>query len=172
MRIGIREQLGLIILLTSLLPLFVLALATWFNNYNFVVGIKQESLALTASLKAQQISANLLLIQATCSTIVTRILLQQSIKTFYLDDGQNYNFTTALTDVNGGLVSGGLAALLQVTVYSRNLTGNPYGILNATATDSGMIRSITCAVQALDRQPDLLDRFRNPAAKCYRQQWY
>jgi osomolarity two-component system sensor histidine kinase SLN1 len=82
MRIGIREQLAAVVLLTSLIPLAILAIATWVNNHNFVVGITSQSLALTASLKAAQIASDLLLIQSTCATIVTRILLQEAIKNF------------------------------------------------------------------------------------------
>ena len=40
MRIPIREQLGLLVLLTSLSGLAVVAISTWVNNYNFVVGIR------------------------------------------------------------------------------------------------------------------------------------
>lgn len=137
MRIGIREQLGLVVLVTSLVPLIVLALATWFNNYNFTVNTKQGALSLTASLKASQIAADLLLIRATCSTIVTRILLQQSLRNFYAG---NEDFTEAREDVSGALASGGLSSLLQVVVFSRNETGDKSGILNVTAKASGRLR--------------------------------
>ena len=40
MRIPIREQLGLLVLLTSLTALAVIAIATWITNYNFVLGIR------------------------------------------------------------------------------------------------------------------------------------
>jgi len=113
MRIPIREQLAGFLLLTSLVPLAVLAIATWINNHNFVTGITSNSLSLTASLKATQITSDLLLIQATCSTIVTRILLQNALKTYYRGNQTEENWTRALPDVRGALKSGGIASLLQ-----------------------------------------------------------
>ncbi|TVY82586.1 Two-component system protein B [Lachnellula suecica] len=140
MRIGIREQLGLVVLLTALVPLAVLAIATWINNHNFVVGVTSESLSLTASLKAAQVASDLLLIQSTCSTITTRILIQAAIKSFY--QGNETATDTidpsndAYSDVSSALVAGGLSALLQVSVFSRNATGNPTGILRTTGNTS------------------------------------
>jgi osomolarity two-component system sensor histidine kinase SLN1 len=133
MRVGIREQLAAVVLLTSLIPLAVLAIATWVNNHNFVVGITSKSLQLTASLKAAQIASDLLLIESTCSTIVTRILLQNALRSFYKGNTTTANWAAANNDVTGALASGGLSSLLQVTIFSRNGTGNPFGILNATA---------------------------------------
>jgi osomolarity two-component system sensor histidine kinase SLN1 len=135
MRIGIREQLGFVVLVTSLVPLAILAIATWINNHNFVVNITSQSLTLTASLKASQIASDLTLIQSTCSTIVTRILLQDAIKSFYKGNTNASNWTNATDDVSGALASGGLSALLQVTVYSRNSTGDPSGLFNVTGNN-------------------------------------
>jgi osomolarity two-component system, sensor histidine kinase SLN1 len=113
MRIPIREQLAGFLLITSLVPLAVLAIATWINNHNFVTGITSNSLSLAASLKATQIASDLLLIQATCSTIVTRVLLQDALKTYYRGDKTPQNWADALPDVKGALRSGGFASLLQ-----------------------------------------------------------
>lgn len=92
MRIGIREQLAVVVLLTAFIPLAVLAIATWINNHNFVVDITNQSLSLTASLKAAQIAADLLLIQSTCSTITTRLLIQDALKKFYAGNTSASNF--------------------------------------------------------------------------------
>ena len=51
MRIGIREQLAAVVLVTALLPLAVLAIAVWINNHNLVVNVTSQELSLTASLK-------------------------------------------------------------------------------------------------------------------------
>lgn len=133
MRVGIREQLASVVLLTSLMPLAILAIATWVNNHNFVVDITSKSLTLTASLKAAQIASDILLIQSTCATIVTRILMQNALKSFYRGNQTNVNWSAAVNDVTGALASGGQAALLQVIIFSKNATGNPSGLLNATA---------------------------------------
>lgn len=140
MRIGISSQLGLVVLVASLVPLIVLALATWFNNYNFTVNVKGNTLSLTASLKAASVASDLLLIQATCSTIVTRILIQKAIRDFY--QGVAEPWTDATDDVENALASGGLSALLQVIIFSRNQTGPASGILSVTANASGKAISI------------------------------
>lgn len=113
MRIPIREQLAGFLLFTSLVPLAVLAIATWINNHQFVTEITANSLTLAASLKATQISSDLLLIQATCATIVTRILLQDAMKSYYLGNRSETNWTRAERDVRGALKSGGYSSLLQ-----------------------------------------------------------
>ncbi|KAF7953203.1 hypothetical protein EAE96_006418 [Botrytis aclada] len=133
MRIGIRLQLGLVVLVAALVPLIVLALATWFNNYSFTVDVKENALSLTASLKAASVASGLLLIQATCSTIVTRILIQEAIRDFYRGVPE---WNEARQDVQSALASGGLSALLQVIIFSRNETGSVNGILNVTANAS------------------------------------
>ena len=90
-------------------------------------------------LQASQIASDLLLIQATCSTIVTRILLQDALKTFYLGNTSESNWDAATRDVNGALASGGFSSLVQTIVYSRNATGSsPNGLLRATANTTGI----------------------------------
>lgn len=139
MRIGIREQLAAVVLVTALVLLAVLSIATWVNNVNFVTRVTSNSLSLTASLKAAQITSDLLLIQSTCSTIASRAVLQNALKNFYQTGGVNQNWTNANNDVSEALESGGLSALLQVTVYSRNATGDPHGILNVTARNTDIL---------------------------------
>ena len=138
MRIGIREQLAAVVLVTALVPLAVLAIATWLNNVNFVSQITSNSLSLTASLKSSQITTDLLLIESTCSTISSRAILQSSLKTFYEQIVAGQNWTTAEDDISEVLVADGLAALVQVIVFSRNTTGDPHGILNVTASQTNI----------------------------------
>lgn len=40
MRIPIREQLGCLVLLASMIGLAVIAIATWVTNHNFVLSIR------------------------------------------------------------------------------------------------------------------------------------
>jgi osomolarity two-component system sensor histidine kinase SLN1 len=91
MRVGIREQFAAVVLLTALVPLMVLSIATWINNHNFVTGVTANQLSLTASLKAAQVASDLLLIQATCSTITTRIVIQAALRNFYRGNGPSGN---------------------------------------------------------------------------------
>ncbi len=112
----------------------VLSVAVWINNHSFVITVTGNELALTASLKAAEIASDLVLIQSTCSTIVTRILLQETLVSYYQDPATN--FTNALEDVKGALLSGGFSSLLQTKVFSRNGTGGTNGlILQATASN-------------------------------------
>ena len=134
MRIGIREQLAAVVLVTALVPLAVLAIATWVNSQKFVSQVTANSLSLTASLKAAQVTSDLLMIQSTSATLTSRVILQNTIKSFY-QQNTAVNWTAALEDISDALESGGLSALLQVTVFSRNGTGNPHGILNVTASN-------------------------------------
>jgi hypothetical protein len=45
MRIPIREQLGCLVLLASMIGLAVIAIATWLTNHSFVLGIRCEGAA-------------------------------------------------------------------------------------------------------------------------------
>ena len=137
MRIGIREQLAAVCLFISLVPLAVLAIAAWLTQQKFVVDITSRSLSLTASLKASQISSSLVLIQSTCSTIVTRILLQEALKSFYSGNLTSSEWAAASDDVSVALADVS-TALLQVIVFSRNQTGNPFGLLNITADNASI----------------------------------
>lgn len=139
MRIGIREQFGLVVLLTTFVPLAVLAIATWINNHNFVINVTSQSLSLTASLKASQIASDLVLIQSTCATITTRVLIQSALSRFYLGNVSADNWIPAFDDMSSALASGGLSSLLQVSIISRNATGDSLSLLNATANSSTIV---------------------------------
>ncbi|KAI9705971.1 MAG: Histidine kinase [Candelina mexicana] len=135
MRIPIREQLGLLVLLTSLIALAVVAIATWVNNYNFVLGIRSSGLSLTASLKAAQLSSNLLLLQSTVNSVATRVLPQLALQRYYDGNNTDANWARSAGDLQGALAGGGGSALLlQAIIYSKNGTGtgNPFGLLNVT----------------------------------------
>lgn len=99
---------------------------------------RSQGLSLTASLKAAQVASDLLLIQSTCNTIVTRILVQQAMQRFYLGNTTEQNFARAATDVASALASGGQSSLLlQSIIYPRNDTGNTHGLLNVTGSAIG-----------------------------------
>ncbi|QKX57174.1 uncharacterized protein TRUGW13939_04282 [Talaromyces rugulosus] len=133
MRIPIALQLGLLVLVTSLVGLAVISIATWENNYRFVTGVKSQGLVLTASLKAGQIASDLQLIQATCTTVATRLLIQNALKRFYGGNNTDANWTNAITDLDSALGSRGYAALYQTIIYSRNGAGNSDGLVNVTS---------------------------------------
>lgn len=111
---------------------------TWVFVNNFVVGVEIDSLALTASLKATRISSELELIQTTCSTISTRILIQRAMATFYAGNMTESNWEAATADFQSALGSGN-GNLYQVKIYSRNTTGPAYGLFNATGSTTPSI---------------------------------
>ncbi|KAK3325187.1 hypothetical protein B0H66DRAFT_113217 [Apodospora peruviana] len=137
MRIAIREQLAALVILAVLVALAVLSIPVWIYVNNFVIGVESDGLSLTASLKAARISSEIELVQTTCQTISTRLLLQQAFTAFY-----NKNSTTpddpweaARDDLASALSSGGFSGLLQARLYSRNTTGNGNGLLSLTGID-------------------------------------
>ncbi|KAF2401973.1 hypothetical protein EJ06DRAFT_370004 [Trichodelitschia bisporula] len=140
MRIGIRWQLAALVVIASLIGLAVVTIATWVTNHSFVLDIRSQRLALTASLKAGQIAASLLLIQSSVGSISTRILIQSALQR-YNDQGNDTdaNWVRAnqdlVTALNGAQQNG---ILLQAKVFSKNdtETGNNT-LLQATGSDLG-----------------------------------
>ncbi|KAK0635452.1 hypothetical protein B0T17DRAFT_586959 [Bombardia bombarda] len=132
-RIAIREQLATLVIFAVLVSLAIVSIPTWIYVNNFVIGIESDGLALTASLKAARISSEIDLVQTTCQTIASRLLLQEGFINFY-----NGNSTTddpwqeARKDLQSALGAGGFSGLLQARLYSRNTTGNVRGLLNVT----------------------------------------
>ena len=131
MRVAIREQLAALVVFAVLVALAIVSLPTWIHVNDFVVGVESDGLTLTASLKAARISSEIDLIQTTCLLISTRLMLQQAFQNFY-HTGDANAFTDARDDLLSALSSSGFSGLLQARLYSRNTTGNPYGLLNVT----------------------------------------
>ncbi|KAK0388243.1 hypothetical protein NLU13_4488 [Sarocladium strictum] len=132
MRVAIREQLALLVLFAVLLALTIVAVPTWIYVNNHIAVNLREGLALTASLKAARITADLELIQTSCFTISSRVLLQDALTRFYLQNSPDWE--RAANDIKSALAVGASTGLLQARVYSRNSTGGePTGLLNVTA---------------------------------------
>ncbi|KZF24338.1 hypothetical protein L228DRAFT_94789 [Xylona heveae TC161] len=140
MRIPIREQLGLLVLTTTLTALAVVAIATWVNNYNFVLGIRSSRLTITASLKASQLASSLLILQSSAQTISTRVLLQNALQRYNNGNNTYANWARAISDLQSAMAAGGQQALLlQAMVYPKNDSGfaGPWSLLNVTGDPSG-----------------------------------
>lgn len=139
MRIAIREQLIALVILTVLVCLAIVSIPTWIYVHNFVVGVESDGLSLTASLKAARIASEIDLVETTCQTISTRLLLQDDLLNFY---NQTINstgdpFSQAREDLESALSTGGVTGLLQAKLFSRNTTGDPHGLLNVTGSGVG-----------------------------------
>lgn len=95
-------------------------------------------MALTASLKATRIASEVQLVQTTCATISTRILIQNALDAFYQGNTSDQNWEAASDDFQSALGSGG-GNLYQVKVFSRNTTGRSSGLFNATGATTPRI---------------------------------
>ncbi|KAJ5823765.1 Six-hairpin glycosidase [Penicillium robsamsonii] len=133
MRIPIAVQLGLLVLLTAVSGVAVLAIATWFTTYNFVVDVESKGLELVATTKASQIASNLDLLETTCKTIATRILIQSALKRYYAGNTSDENWTNSIADVQSALGSRGYLDLYQAIIYSKNGHGGANALLNQTS---------------------------------------
>lgn len=132
MRVAIREQLALLVLLAVLLALTIVSVPTWIYVNDHIAMNLREGLALTASLKAARITADLELIQTSCFTISSRVLIQDALSQFYLRNTTDWD--AASNDIQSALSVGASTGLLQARIYSRNSTGGePTGLLNVTA---------------------------------------
>ncbi|KAL4739897.1 Two-component system protein B [Aspergillus similis] len=143
MRVPIAVQLGLLVLLTALAGLAALAIATWINNYNFVVDVKSQSLELAATIKSSQITSNLDLLETTCKTIITRILIQSALQSYYAGNTTEENFASSITDVQSALGSRGYLSLYQASIYARgveNGESTARRLLNVTSDEVPEIR--------------------------------
>ncbi|KAF4556094.1 Histidine kinase-, DNA gyrase B-, and HSP90-like ATPase-like protein 5 [Elsinoe fawcettii] len=144
MRIPIREQLAALLLLASGIGLGVIAIATWYTNYSFVLGVRGTRLAISASLKASQLASNLALLENSVQFTASRIVVQDALRR-YNEDGDNSqdNWSRTIPDMAaaiGGPASGGAVGrslLLQSQIRPRTNTG-PAGsspVLNTTSAE-------------------------------------
>ena len=134
MRISIREQLGLLGLFCSLVSLNVLALAVWYQNYNFITSIRLSGLSLAASLKSAQISSALLLYDSQSRLISTRLLIQSALGRYNSGNNTNENWARSVSDFQGALANG--STLVQAILYPNAFDGNQTAVnclLNVTA---------------------------------------
>ncbi|SPN97301.1 related to protein histidine kinase [Cephalotrichum gorgonifer] len=139
MRIAIREQLVLLVTLAVLVALAVVALPTWFFVHRFVIQVRKESLALTASLKAAKITADLELVRSNCRTIASRILLQKGLNSWYASRIPD-TWTDTTEDLAIALSARSQTGLLQARIYTRDGSGERNGIVNVTGRNIQKIR--------------------------------
>ncbi|KAE8153564.1 hypothetical protein BDV25DRAFT_149091 [Aspergillus avenaceus] len=133
MRIPIAVQLGLLVLLTALVGIVVLAIATWTTTFDFVVDVESKSLELIATIKASQIATSLELLEVTCKTITTRILVQAALQRYYSGNTSEANWATSITDVQSALGSWGYLSTYQAVLFSKNGQGGRERLLSLTS---------------------------------------
>lgn len=138
MRIGIRWQFAILIVLASLIGLAVVTIATWITNHNFVLDVSKQSLTTTASLKAAQIASSLLLFESGTRSVGTRVLIQNLLAGLRNGDPISASNTTgALSDLLVSLDGGDQRGfLLQSRFFAASapLSSMNNTILQATST--------------------------------------
>lgn len=101
------------------------------------VSVRTSSLSLTASLYANQLDSNLLLLQSSVQAISTRIALQTALQRYNSGNNTDANWVRAASDMQSALSGGGSSdMLLEAQVFSKNGTGvgGPYGLLNVSSS--------------------------------------
>lgn len=122
MRVPIREQLGCLVLLSSLIGLAVIAIATWITNHNFVLGVRSNALALRATLKASQVASNLLVMETSVRQTTSRLAIQAALQRYNNDDNNTEeNWSRARDDFDAIFTGEGDARLaVQIALYPKN----------------------------------------------------
>ncbi|KAF2428081.1 hypothetical protein EJ08DRAFT_671501 [Tothia fuscella] len=114
------SPLAALVLISNLIVLSVIIVATWITNHKFVLVVASNTLALTASLKADQIASSLLLVQSSVRSITTRALIRNSLHQ-YNNNPEYEDWGTALEDLIVSLNGGhGNGLLLQAKIFSLN----------------------------------------------------
>ncbi|KAH6643000.1 hypothetical protein C7974DRAFT_114348 [Boeremia exigua] len=121
MRIPIREQLGCLVLLASMIGLAVVAVATWVTNHNFVLNIRSTRLNLTASLKAAQVSSNLNLMQIVVAQASKRLSPQTALQRYYNGNTSNDVWSRTREDYDAIFTGDMMNRIaIQARIYPRN----------------------------------------------------
>ena len=100
------------------------------------ISVRTSSLSLTASLYANQLGSNLLLLQSSVQAISTRIALQTALERYNEGNNTDANWVRAASDMESALSGAGSSdMLLEAQVFSKNGTGvgGPYGLLNVSS---------------------------------------
>ncbi|KAK7181929.1 hypothetical protein DPSP01_009524 [Paraphaeosphaeria sporulosa] len=122
MRIPIREQLGCLVLLSSLIGLAVIAVATWITNHNFVLDVRSSALSLRASLKAAQVASSMLVMETTVRQTASRLAIQSALQRYNnLGNNTVENWSRARDDLDAIFTGEGDARLaVQAKLYPKN----------------------------------------------------
>ncbi|KAL5365236.1 hypothetical protein BJX96DRAFT_179661 [Aspergillus floccosus] len=140
MRIPIALQFGLLVLVTAVVGVVVLSIATWMTTYDFIIDIESRGLELAATIKASQIASSLELLEVNCKTISTRLLIQAALQRYYQGNTSTTNWAKAITDLQSALGTRGYLSTYQAVIYSRN---GDHGQANLLSVTSDTIPAIT-----------------------------
>ncbi|KAL6705926.1 Histidine kinase osmosensor [Coniothyrium glycines] len=133
MRIPIREQLGCLVLLASMIGLAVIAIATWITNHNFVLSIRSTRLTLTASLKSAQLSSNLAIMQILAQQAANRLSPQSALNRYYAGNVTDSNWQRSGEDYDA-VFSGDFRTRVAVQAMIYPYNTSDFSLFNRTAT--------------------------------------
>jgi osomolarity two-component system sensor histidine kinase SLN1 len=132
MRVPVREQLGCLVLLASMIGLAVIGIATWFVNHSFVLGIRSTRLTLTASLKSAQLSSNLALMQILALQAANRLSPQAALQRYNAGNLSAENWARTQEDYDAIFAGDASTRVaIQAQIYSANTTD--FSVFNSTA---------------------------------------
>lgn len=141
MRISLRQQLAILLVLSGAIGLAVLAIATWIVNHDFVLNVSSSRLEITASLKAAQIAYNLELMQIATAFLAARVSIQDALVNYNTGtDTSPSNWASAAgylenTLKNAGLISSALVLQCQVFPANPNGPNGTGSVMNVTGPD-------------------------------------
>lgn len=146
MKISLRQQLALLLVLSGAIGLAVLAIATWVVNHDFVLSVSSSRLEITASLKAAQVAYNLELMQIAATFIAARLSIQEALVRYNngtdtsAENWEMAAFNLQDTLRNAGLIS--TALILQCQVFATNSSG-PNGTDSVMSVTGSGFESVT-----------------------------
>ncbi|KAK6343126.1 Histidine kinase [Orbilia javanica] len=141
MHIGIRNQLSAFVLVVSLTSLGVLAIVTWFNNQSLVTDLRQSRLSLIASLKSDQIAADINLLETAVSSIASRAQILNAIKRYTGEIGGVRNTTYA--NWNTSLIDYSLVLSTQLAFQHITVHSTDFKTVYLNITSEGVLPSTT-----------------------------
>lgn len=135
MRVAIRDQLGVLVLLCTLIALAVVASASWAINFQIVSNVRTSRMSLTAALMSSQLASILTLIQVSTKALTTRVRVQEAILAYNTGSTSSDLFLLPAQDLEAALDNTGrnsLAVQCSVTAHTGTSARKSLSLLNTT----------------------------------------
>ncbi|KAF3906848.1 hypothetical protein ABW21_db0202810 [Orbilia brochopaga] len=131
MRIRIREQLGILVTALALCCVGIPSLISWVKNYQFVVDLRVDRLALVASLKADQLAQAFTILQNSIASVTSRLIIQAALIKYYTNSTGPDNWSSTITDIAVALDT--QPYLLQAVLWNTRLNQSLVNVTCACA---------------------------------------
>ena len=133
MRLAVRHQLSLLLILSSSVGLATLAIATWVANHDLVLKVARDGLEAAASLKSVELAVSLDLMYTSCLYLTTSTPVQQALARY--NNGSNtssQNWNAAAADMAAALSSLGSLKHAPGVQSQVRAPDTPNSVLNTT----------------------------------------